>query len=102
MNGGADEFARNVAWQLRVGVERDHVTNTFQQRIVGSADEETRVARTAQQSIELFELATLSFPPHPTVLARIPLPPPVEEMKTIVAMTAIECVDAALRDREEV
>src|SRR5689334_20183698 len=102
MNSGADELARDVARQLRVGVERDYVTNVFQQRIVGGAHKEARVVCAPQQSVELLELAAFAFPTHPAILARVPLSPAMEEMKAIVAMPAIERVDAALRDREQI
>src|SRR5690348_1376582 len=102
MNRRADEFARDVARQLCVGVERDDVTDVFQERVVRRVYDEARIAGAAEQPVELLEFAALAFPTHPTVLAGIPLTTTMEEVKTIVAMPAVERVYAALRDREQV
>ena len=39
MDRGADQLARHIARQLRVGIERDHITNLSQQRLVGRASQ---------------------------------------------------------------
>ncbi len=101
MNRGADQFASDVARQLSIRIERDHVTNCLQQRVIGSAHDEARISSAAQESIEFFELASLSFPTHPFVLAGVPLSPAMKEMKAAVAVTSIQCVDTALSDCEQ-
>src|ERR1700752_1674313 len=101
MNGGADELARDVAWKLSVGVERDHVTDRLQQRVICRADDETRIRRAAQQSIELFEVSTFAFPAHPFAFTFIPQSSSVKEMEALVTVVAVQAIDPALCDREE-
>ena len=101
VNRGADELARDVAWKLRVRVECDHVTDRLQQCVVRSAHDEARVLRAAKQPVKLFELAAFALPAHPFVLALVPLSFSVKEVKALVAVAAVQRIDAALRDREE-
>jgi hypothetical protein len=81
--GDADEAARGVARQLRVGVERDDVTDVGEQSGVGRRDDETRIARAAQQAVELLQLAALALPAHPLPLARVPQPLAVEKVEAL-------------------
>ena len=87
--------------QLRVGVERDHISDRSQDRHIAVGDNEARVRCAAQQPVEFFELAALALPPHPALLARIPPPFPVKEEKPIGAVPLVELVDAAPRELQK-
>jgi hypothetical protein len=64
--------ASGVAWQLRVGVERDHVLHAGQ-NFDRPDDGREPGTIAAQRRVELLELAALALPSHPRAFARIPL-----------------------------
>ncbi|MCB1282482.1 MAG: hypothetical protein KDB18_13250, partial [Salinibacterium sp.] len=61
----ADQLSGSIARQARVAVERDAVANMWQDDRLADTGSETRIRGTPQQSIELFDLAALTFPTHP-------------------------------------
>ena len=73
-----------VARQPGVGVERDAVADVAA-AASGSptCDVEAGVGGAAQQAVELLDLAALALPAHPGALARVPLPPAMEEEEAV-------------------
>ncbi len=79
----AHQAARRVARHPRVGVQRDHVSDPRQARRVGAAHRIRRVARAAEQPVELQQLAALPLPAHPAALRRVPEPAAMEQEETV-------------------
>ena len=80
----ADQAARGVARQPRVGIERDHVAHAGRHAGGLSADvHEAGVGGAAQQPVELVELAALALPSHPLLLRLAPDPSPVQQEEAV-------------------
>ena len=101
----ADEPLDRVAWQARVGVEGDDKADIGGQRARGAVDER-RVAGTAQQAIELMELAALALPSHPDALRFVPDAAPMQQQEAIgpggVGIAGVEAGDAGGGHRHQV
>ena len=82
MNCGSNQPLRGVARELSIGIQSDHVANLAQQIFVGRGDDETGIRRTAQQAIELAQLAAFSFPTNPLVFRLAPLTATVKQVKS--------------------
>ena len=78
MQSRANQTSRGVTRQLRIRIQRDYVANLREQFFAGRDHHEAGVARSAQQSIELAQLAPLSFPANPFAFGLAPLPAPVK------------------------
>ena len=81
----------------RVRVQRDAVTDRRKHVQIADLRREGRVCCTAQQAIELFNLAALAFPAHPRAFSRVPLAGAVEQKEPIGVVHAkleIERLDA--------
>ena len=74
----ADHALSCIPRQLRIRIQRDYVANLREQFFAGRDHHEAGVARSAQQSIELAQLAPLSFPANPFAFGLAPLPAPVK------------------------
>ena len=83
MRHGADELARGIARQLRVGVERDDVADPGQRRRI--ADHQRKgVARPAtQQGVQCGQFAALALMAHPDAFLRIPAARAMEQEKDV-------------------
>ena len=94
MNRGANQTARCVARQLRVGIQCDHVTNLCQQLGAGRGQKKTRhwvrrrpaclfltIKALKNQPIKLAQLAPLAFPTDPFAFGLAPFTRPVKKMK---------------------
>ena len=79
MQHDADQLARRIPGQLRVGIEGEAEAHGRQQLDRPDPGRETGVGGAAQQAIEFLELAALALPPHPHLLARVPQPIAVEQ-----------------------
>src|ERR1044072_8220252 len=104
--GDADETAGRVARQLRVGVERDDVTNLREQFGAGRRDDVARVARSAQKAVELLQLTAFTLPAHPLPFARVPLSLALKEVEALEAgrvhaVARVQLVDGSRRLVEE-
>src|SRR5262245_44242592 len=99
MKRRSNQTTSSIARQLRVGVKRNHVANPIEQLGVGRGDDETRLAASAQQRIELSELPALAFPPDPLLFGLAPFAATMEKMKRL-GLTApvfpVERFDAPL------
>ena len=93
MGDDADELPRRVAWQARVAVQRDDITNPDEELRIADMQREAGVAGAAQKPVELLELATLALPPDPGCLAGIPLPHAVQQVKGAAASRFCACVE---------
>src|SRR5687767_5097869 len=101
MHCGADEFASDVARKLGVGIERDHVADGLEQRVVAGAYYEARLAVAPQQTVELFQLASLSFPAHPFFFTRVPQTLAMKQVETSFAVVLVQRLDSALGHGQE-
>ena len=85
----ADERQRRAARQARVGVQTDDVAHAGGRLRRPAADgHEARVRRSAQQEIELMELAALALPTHPASLGSVPKALAMQQQEAIVAVHA--------------
>ena len=68
----ADEPERGVARQASIGIERDHILHILRHlRRAATDGHEGGIVRSAQQPVELMQLAALALPSHPFAFARI-------------------------------
>ena len=79
MRDGADEAAGAVGRQLRVGVERDNVPTPRDHTDVADLHVKRRVVMAQHQPVELFDLAALALPSHPSPGGRIQPPLTMQE-----------------------
>src|SRR6185503_10556351 len=78
-----------------VGVERHDVPHATQ-RLHISDDRTERVLRpAAEETIELRQLASLAFPPHPDALGRVPASVAVKEIEGVVRFRRVARVERA-------
>src|SRR5690606_31424570 len=75
----ADQSPGSVARQTRIAVEGDAVADAAEDREVADTHDEARVVGTAEQAVELVNLASLAFPAHPAAFAVVPASCSVEE-----------------------
>ena len=82
----SDQTPHRVTRKSGISIKRDdvpHVVRNIQHRSV--CCHEGGILRTAQQSVQFVELATLALPPNPTLLAFIPDPAAVQQQKSVAA-----------------
>ena len=99
----ADELLGGVPRQAGVRVERDAVAHAWEDRRVADLHVEGRVRGTAQEAVELFNLAPLALPSHPRLFLRVPAADPVEEVEPVRAsfcIAGIEGLDARTGGRQ--
>ena len=94
MRDGLHHSARGPRRQLRVGIERDHVANRQRQR---SRMEDLCRAFTAQERVQLFDLAALTFAADPTLLALGPDPAPVKQQEASARVARVQLGDSVVR-----
>jgi hypothetical protein len=82
MNRRTQQPPRSIPGQLRVGIQRDYVTDLCQQFGFGGGHHEAGVAGAPQELIELAQFAALPFPANPFPFRFAPLPATMEKMKT--------------------
>ena len=104
MRHRADQLSRRIARQLRIGVERDYVSDIGEHVDVAGDHREAILRFAAQQCVELLELAALSLPTHPQLLVRVPSARPVEQEEDVAfgvgipwAILAVERIDSRAR-----
>ena len=93
MRQSADQPMRGPAWQLRVGIERDHVADARQNREIPNLDREV-VRVLTQQVVEVEQFPALALPTHPGAFARVEDPVPVEKEERTPALTFVLVVQA--------
>ena len=81
---GADEFARRIARQLRIGVQRYHVFNGREDRAIPDDERKAVPGATAQQRIQVGELAALALVTHPQPVLGVPAPRAMEEEEEVI------------------
>ncbi len=90
--------------QLGVAVEGDHEAGLLQALGVADVHRVAGLGVSAEQAVELLQLAPLALPAHVTLLGRVPPRRPVEEVKGAPAglpVPGVEGDDPALRALEE-
>ena len=95
-----DQLLGGVPGQARVGIEGEAVAHAAEDLDVADLHGEARVRGPAQDGVELLELSPLALPPHPDVLARVPLPHAVEQVEPVRASLAeagVQGLDAGPR-----
>src|SRR3954447_1086754 len=70
MSNGANQALRGAAWKLRVGIERQNISDEWQARQITSFHREGIVSL-PQHLIQVKKLAAFALPTHPGTLARI-------------------------------
>ncbi len=107
MGHRADQFAGDVARELRVGVESDDVANCFESGDVADDGAEpvawavggvvavgmAGLRPLAEQRIELRQLPALAFVPHPYLFLRIPAPWPMQEIEDVATIPGVFAVE---------
>ena len=81
-----DQTPHRVARKSGISIKRDdvtHIVRNIRHRSVRC--HEGGILRTAQQSVQFVELATLALPPNPALLAFIPDPASVQQQKAVAA-----------------
>ena len=92
--------ARGVAGELGVGIKRQDKADSF--RKLAADDNKARINCTAEQAVQLMELAALAFPAHPLVLLRVPLPRAVQQQEPVGAVAQIEAQNSVQSDVQEI
>ena len=93
MSDHADQFARGVAGEACIAVERDAIADARQNLDVSLGDHEAGVGRPAQQAIEFFDLAALALPSHPERFALVPVTLTMKKVENITAVAAVLLVE---------
>jgi hypothetical protein len=85
MRHGADKLPRGIARQLGIGVQGDDVLHVGSAVLSPTISEKASCAATAQQRVQIGQLAALALVTHPdALLLRIPAPRAMEEEKDVV------------------
>src|SRR6188768_3931599 len=94
----ADQLAADVARQLRVGIEREHVADRGEQLARRADHRERRLPIAEQQSVQLLELAALALPAHEALLFGVVLAPAMQQPETwaVPAVALVQGPDAVL------
>ncbi|MCY7308940.1 MAG: hypothetical protein LH632_22985, partial [Rhodoferax sp.] len=99
MRHGTCKLLRRIPWQLGVGVERDDIFHGGKNR--GFANDPRKGIRaTAQQCVQVCQLAALTLITHPRGLAGIPLPRPMKQEELVRAGASVlfvQCRDTLCR-----
>ena len=85
MRQRADELARRIARQLRIGVQSDHESDVAERPGIADDPREIRARTGSQQVIERRQLASFAFVTHPRSFARIPAARPVQQEEHVIA-----------------
>src|SRR5687767_7877633 len=102
----SDQAPHGLARQPRIGVERNDIADTRRHggRLPVAADK-GRISGAAQQTIQLMQLAALTFPSHPLPLSLAPDPAAVKHIKALAprkgSMHAIQPCDALVSQLEQ-
>ena len=89
----ADEPARGVARQPRVGIECDDIADIVRH---GAHDlDEACIVRTPEQAVQFMQLATFTFPAHPGNLGGVPLATAMQQQKAVGQVACVELFDAS-------
>ena len=100
----ADQGARRVARQLRVGIQGDDVLDRSKHALIADDLHECRERPAAQPGVELLQLAALALVAHPYPLHRIPQPgsmEQIEDARTVVVIGRVERLHRRPRIREQ-
>src|ERR1035438_5386183 len=92
MGHGPNEAMSRPRRQLRVRIQRDHVSNMRECQQVTGFDRET-VKGAQQQTVEVHHLAPLALPPHPASFRGVVDAMTVEVEKTAVLVPEILLVE---------
>ena len=98
MRHGADQSSGSAGRYVAVRVQRNDVAYTIEVNTVGAVLQVIAcVGGAAQKFVEFFQLATLSFPSHPTLRILIPQSAAMKQQKrvnTACRVSTIEIVNA--------
>ncbi len=100
----AYQGASGVAWQLRIGIQRDDVLDRAENGGVADNLRKGRLRTAPEPCIELLQLAALALVSHPHPFGWIPLPRPVkqiEDARAIFVVGRVERLDRCARIREQ-
>src|SRR5258706_7898513 len=89
MRNRTNQQLRRISRENRVGVERDYVLDSPKRRCVAYYCRERVRRLAAYESVELPELTSLSLPPHPHALLRIPESRTMEEIEDILSIGSV-------------
>ncbi len=78
MRHRTDHLRGRSARQIGVGVERDDIPDAARRRHLPDNRRERRLRLTAQEGVELLELAALALVAHPEAIIGVPYPGPVQ------------------------
>ena len=90
-------MSRGVAWELCIAVEGDYVPGALQSFDWAHDGVECRPVAT-ESGVELFELAALPLPPHPSAFPRVPSAGSVKEEEGPLLLTAGVGISAVVSD----
>ena len=97
MRQGFDHSPGGVAQQLRIGVQRDDKSNALELSPIARIEKSFQLGRgfADEESIELFQLATLALPADPALLALAPRAPAMKKKEAACSVPAIQFLDPA-------
>ena len=87
-----DHLPRGIAWQLGIGIERDHIAHQ-RENFLATHHGGKPPPFPAQGCIEIGQFPALPFEPHPNALLRIPLPFSVQQHEDIVSAAGVGGVE---------
>ena len=94
---GTHHLAGRVAGQVGVGVERDHEPHLGEEVCLaghpGEMASRTADVRAANDGIQVGELPSLAFTPHPDTFAGVPYAAAVQQQEVIVAIRRIPTIE---------
>src|ERR1044072_5750930 len=91
MRDGLDHPPRGSGRQLRIRIERDHVTDRKRE---AAFDQDLLESIACQKGIQLPDLAALALPPDPLLLALRPDARPMEQHKAASRVARVQTLDA--------
>src|SRR3972149_4074953 len=94
-----DESPCSAVRKLRIGIERDHVTDPPRQR---SGLHKVAALFAIQKTVEFLQFAAFSLPSDPAALALAPYPRSVEEKEGSLAVTCVELFYALHRQPKQI
>src|SRR6266567_8604070 len=100
MRQGFDQSPGGVTQQLGIGIQRNDKPNALELCAIARAEKSLKLGRgfANEESIELFELATLAFPADPPLLALAPRASAMKKKEASRSVPAIQFLDPSGHD----